>query len=386
MPKVNVGTIGHIDHGKTTLSAAIAVVLADSCHMYDRLEVPTERKFKPETGQMIAPCTIARVGIMQYRAGDCVGIKDGKPYELFPDKDPDEMVKVKTSAEELFSDKTMESARSAPITVNHPRDADGNLMDVTADNSKDLQKGSLEGLPTRMGDELSATIVLNDQATITLVQETADDLSIGQTCNLRLADEGCDWDAEKIDIRINHVAVVRKGRAGTSRIGDSVNMYDQDHVDGLQATVDAQKVKLADTSSKLEVAEAALADAKEELKTAKDVAFNDAVESRIVLITNARLLDSKIETKGKTEAEIKLAAVSKSFSGTVVLADQSDAYVAVLFDMAIADHQEDNGLSDVQIALNDEADKVVVKKNTPKVVSPTEAARQRAIKRNEHKD
>ncbi|MSQ48325.1 MAG: elongation factor Tu, partial [Deltaproteobacteria bacterium] len=28
-PHVNVGTIGHIDHGKTTLTAAITKVLAD---------------------------------------------------------------------------------------------------------------------------------------------------------------------------------------------------------------------------------------------------------------------------------------------------------------------------------------------------------------------
>ena len=28
-PHVNVGTIGHIDHGKTTLTAAISKVLAD---------------------------------------------------------------------------------------------------------------------------------------------------------------------------------------------------------------------------------------------------------------------------------------------------------------------------------------------------------------------
>ncbi len=29
-PHVNVGTIGHVDHGKTTLTAAITLILADS--------------------------------------------------------------------------------------------------------------------------------------------------------------------------------------------------------------------------------------------------------------------------------------------------------------------------------------------------------------------
>ncbi|MDP0759308.1 GTP-binding protein, partial [Klebsiella pneumoniae] len=30
-PHVNVGTIGHVDHGKTTLTAAITTVLAKTC-------------------------------------------------------------------------------------------------------------------------------------------------------------------------------------------------------------------------------------------------------------------------------------------------------------------------------------------------------------------
>ena len=30
-PHVNIGTIGHVDHGKTTLTAAITTVLANIC-------------------------------------------------------------------------------------------------------------------------------------------------------------------------------------------------------------------------------------------------------------------------------------------------------------------------------------------------------------------
>ena len=30
-PHVNIGTIGHVDHGKTTLTAAITTVLAKEC-------------------------------------------------------------------------------------------------------------------------------------------------------------------------------------------------------------------------------------------------------------------------------------------------------------------------------------------------------------------
>ena len=356
-------------------SNTVGVMLADSVSLHDRLEVPTERKFKESTGQMIAPATIARTGIMNYRAGDCIGTdKDGKVLNLFPDKDPDEMVKVMTTEAALFDEATLESARSAPITIGHPRNAEGNLIDVDATNSKDFQKGSLEGLPARLGDDMTATVVIADADTITLVQEQADELSIGQTCDLILADEAVEWDAEKTNIRINHVAIVRKGRAGAAKIGDEVSMYDQDHVDSLQAQVDVQ-------SDKVTLLTTQLADTKAELETAKTVALSDAVEARIELISSARLLDADVVTKGKTEVEIKRDAVAKTHTGTVVLADQSDAYIAVLFDMALDSYQEDNGVSEIQAALNDEATKTITKPSVP-VVSQSVQARARSIERN----
>ena len=33
-PHVNIGTIGHVDHGKTTLTAAITKVMAEACLLY----------------------------------------------------------------------------------------------------------------------------------------------------------------------------------------------------------------------------------------------------------------------------------------------------------------------------------------------------------------
>ena len=48
-PHVNVGTIGHVDHGKTTLTAAITTVLAakfgGAAKAYDQIDaVPEEKK------------------------------------------------------------------------------------------------------------------------------------------------------------------------------------------------------------------------------------------------------------------------------------------------------------------------------------------------------
>ena len=45
-PHLNVGTIGHIDHGKTTLTAAITKVLSEkglAAVSYTHLTLPTKR-------------------------------------------------------------------------------------------------------------------------------------------------------------------------------------------------------------------------------------------------------------------------------------------------------------------------------------------------------
>ncbi|HHU64052.1 MAG TPA: elongation factor Tu, partial [Clostridiales bacterium] len=47
-PHVNIGTIGHVDHGKTTLTAAITTVLAKAGHAnatkYDEIDKAPEEK------------------------------------------------------------------------------------------------------------------------------------------------------------------------------------------------------------------------------------------------------------------------------------------------------------------------------------------------------
>ncbi len=47
-PHVNVGTIGHVDHGKTTLTAAIATVLSTKfggeAKAYDQITQPPRKK------------------------------------------------------------------------------------------------------------------------------------------------------------------------------------------------------------------------------------------------------------------------------------------------------------------------------------------------------
>ena len=47
-PHVNVGTIGHVDHGKTTLTAAITTILAEAgggeAKAYDEIDAAPEER------------------------------------------------------------------------------------------------------------------------------------------------------------------------------------------------------------------------------------------------------------------------------------------------------------------------------------------------------
>ena len=47
-PHANIGTIGHVDHGKTTLTAAITMVLAEqgggTAKKYDEIDAAPEEK------------------------------------------------------------------------------------------------------------------------------------------------------------------------------------------------------------------------------------------------------------------------------------------------------------------------------------------------------
>ena len=54
-PHVNIGTIGHVDHGKTTLTAAITKVLADKypdlneARAFDQVDNAPEEKTRPRS-------------------------------------------------------------------------------------------------------------------------------------------------------------------------------------------------------------------------------------------------------------------------------------------------------------------------------------------------
>jgi elongation factor Tu len=77
-PHVNVGTIGHVDHGKTTLTAAITTILAEAsggeAKAYDEIDAAPEEK---ERGITISTAHVEyETEIRHYAHVDCPGHAD----------------------------------------------------------------------------------------------------------------------------------------------------------------------------------------------------------------------------------------------------------------------------------------------------------------------
>lgn len=352
--------------------------------LQDKLQMPTKRRFKI-SGQMIAPCSIARVGIMEYKAKECGA--------AFADRDPESIVKIMTTEAELFDAESLDSYRSSPITIGHPKE------DVNTENAKELIKGVLEGLPIRDGDMLVGSLVLNDADAISLVRANHSQLSSGHTCVLKMADEGCGWDAEKTMIRANHIAIVSRGRAGTAEIADSVEEEVIEEEVEVPVEVPVEEVPAKEVipesqepvavgdealvknievlTAKLEDAESKLKEANKKLAEVKEVDVDALVEKRMDFIKEAESL-AVVETKGKSEIEIKRAIVEKVKA--MSLADKSDAYVEVRYQILLEDRDSEDAATDISQVLRDSAGKTF-KKEIPLPANLT--AREEMIKRNQ---
>lgn len=150
----------------------------------------------------------ARVGIYKYRRAD-----GSTQYELRPE-------------EEVFHPDSLASYDGAPVTIGHPRRADGEPEDVTAENVRRHEVGTVMGGGRRDGDRVATTSLIKDAAAIRKIENGMHELSPGYRIRL---DETPGHDARyatpdnprgffhavQRDIRINHHAVVDQARGGS---------------------------------------------------------------------------------------------------------------------------------------------------------------------------
>lgn len=334
--------------------ASVATVML----LEDRNTIQSSRVIR-DSGEMIAPVTIARTGIMLYRAKEL--------GDLFSDRDPESVIRVMTTPEVLFDAETIESCRSLPATIGHPSD------DVSVENMKELSKGFLEGSPVPDGSALAGHIVLNDKDAIRLVDSGTDQISLGHKAELMRV-EGKDWDCEKTKIRGNHVAIVVRGRAQTTRISDSgeeIPIVDKVELDRIEAERDS-------ALQKVEELKVSLKDSQEKILSDEDIlAKAEALaEARIKLLSDVHRLGdmSDMDFSGKGEKEIKRMVVSKLMDSD--LKDKSDDYINARFEIALEDAGEET-LSD---ALTQSITSKVQDQETVQE-SPAELARKRRAER-----
>jgi hypothetical protein len=344
-------------------------------NLVDRIGMPTKRQINDQ-GQMIVPCTFARTGTQLYSAGQ-LGLQDRAPNEI---------VEVHREEADVFDDQSMQTFRSAPVTIGHPINDKGEQVAVTAKNSKELQVGMLEGMPVRDEDGLGGTLVLTAQNAIDTVEEGTVELSAGYTCDL----EEVDGKIYQRNIKANHIAIVARGRAGPScRISD----------EALAIQEEAKKAELTDAVAKAEEAEKLVASLTDELSVQKELvvtlkqtaddqevaleavkaqladaqlAATQGVIERCEAIEHARLIADMRDLGDKSVEEIKKLVVTDQYPEKD-FSEKSDAFIEAMFELLVDQAKGETPMSKL---LRDQETHVAV--TTPKV-SVADAARQKMI-------
>jgi len=337
-------------------------------HLADRISIPSQRHLT-DAGQMIVPCAFARTGSQLYTAGQ-LGLVD---------KDPKEVITVWRDEADVFCEDSMKSFRSVPVTLGHPKNADGVNIAINAENAKELQMGMLEGIPSRDEDMLTGTLVLSVQDAIDALEEGTQELSAGYICDI----EELDGKWFQRNIVANHIAIVAKGRAGSScRISDEADAViegmeedekaalHQDLVDEAEApevhtrtllrhltdavsTADAktlvaeQALALADAAiDKLVVDHTAvLSDLEGKLEGA--IKINDeAVLERCNVIEHARFIADMKGFGDKSIVDIKKLVLADQLPN-LSLEGKDDAYVSARFDILVEDSERETPMGKV---------------------------------------
>ncbi len=341
----------------------------------DRISVPTKREVNDQ-GQMIVPCKFARTGSQLYTAGQ-LGLVDEAPNKI---------ITVYRDEADVFMQDSMDSFRSAPVTIGHPKDEAGKPVKVTSVNSKDLQVGALEGMPVRDEDTLGGVLVLTAQEAIDTLEDGTQELSAGYTCDI----EEVDGKLYQRNIKANHIAIVAKGRAGAScRISDEALEVQEEEKptlvdEALLTDAEAKIVALTDeleTQKQLTVefkdtaekAELEVESMKVELADAK-VAASQGVVERCEAIEHARLIADMRDLGDKSVEEIRMLVVTDQYPEKD-FSKKSEAFVEAMFEMLV---DQSKGETPMSKLIKEQATHVTV---DSKYVDPVETARKNMITR-----
>ena len=308
---------------------------------------------KTQEGYLIATSRVARTGVQTYLASELGDVADG--FE------PDAVVRVYRAEDQVFHKDTLASITRVPVTLDHPPEL------VDADNWATYSVGDVGDAFARDGEWIVVNPMIKDAAARTAAETTHKEISMGYTANIVKARDGVDADFEMVDIRMNHLALVPKGRAGSqARIGDAATWGASPvTVEDDKMTVELKTVILGDATVEVKASDAAtVAAILKDHKTAIDAKDTEIGELKGKLATaEAKVLDDAAIAKlvdAKVEAKTKRDAVAAKF-GDEAVKDASDAEIAGMFKVidaaGDADETVRNALKDAK-PIKDAEDKI----------------------------
>lgn len=284
---------------------------------------------------------IARSGLLEYQRADGSAWVEYRPED------------------EAFHADVLESFTALPLTDDHPPEG---YLDAA--NTSRYQVGTIAGTPSRHEDKVRAQILVTDAATITKLTAGKAELSCGYLCDLEMTPgeiDGKRYDAVQRNVRGNHVALVKAGRAGpeirvrldtsNAEVIDSSSPQDKEtpmaklKISAVEYEVaepvsqafaqfeKAQGEIVAGVTAELEK-QKARADAAEASLAAAPAKIKAELTARLDLETRARVvLGAEGALEGKSDLEIQCAVAEKVLG--LKVDGKPDAYVAACFDMAL---------------------------------------------------
>lgn len=325
---------------------------------YDRASINRARY--DDNGYLLDTPTLTRTGVFSYRNPDGTVRREYRP--------PDE----------VFHADSLESYRAMPITKGHPGM-------VNADNAAPHQIGTItsEGRKDAIdGRNLVAEIVVHDPRVIK--QDGWKDVSVGYRIDLDetpgVSPEGEPYDAVQRNIRVNHLAIVPKGRAGNARLNldsadaesvdtdlpapnpeppqpkdphpmtmvkvrlDSGMQYDaapevEHELNRLRQDAVTASASLDKEKARADNAEAAKKKADEDIKAVREDAIKQA-RARISLEDTAKAHGVEVR-QDATDRALRESVIKKIRNDQADLTDKSDAYIEAAYDLATADAEKD---------------------------------------------
>lgn len=297
---------------------------------------------KTQEGYLVATSRVARTGVQTYLASELGDVADGF--------DSDAVVRVYRAEDQVFHKDTLASITRVPVTLDHPPEL------VDADNWATYSVGDVGDAFARDGEWIVVNPMIKDAAARTAAETTHKEISMGYTANIVKARDGVDADFEMVDIRMNHLALVPKGRAGSqARIGDAQWGASPVTVEDKRMTVELKTVILGDKAVQVEAKDAdTVAAILKDHKTAIDAKDTEIGELKGKLATaESKVLDDAAITDmvdAKVEAKTKRDAVAAKF-GDEAVKDASDAEIAGMF--KVIDKSAGNADETVRNALKD---------------------------------